>query len=348
MAAEHAKAAFVHLVGSVPLETPPQVFELVASTIGRSVRSVPDGEVGERKSFVQWQRIHIPANVRKPMFEGTPAEGRPPVSLTLDDIKPLRYDDAAISSYKTFKQMRDSGSFAPTTRFQVCLPTPNSVVRSLVDTAYCAQVEPLYETRLIEALHKIQAEIPPKDLTIQWDMPIEMAMLELERGNLTEPFFLDFFQPYFNPVRQGIMDRFKRLASHVHPDALMGYHMCYGNYKQKHWLEPKNVDLLVSVANELAAEVAPIHSIDFFHMPVPKDRADVEYLQPLKDAKFGPATLVLGLLHGFDLDGTRTRIQTAKQVWGKPFGITTECGMTNKPHEYLGSVQGISAAVVEG
>lgn len=338
---------FVHLVGSMPLENASRVFQTASHLTGKHLLDVPDGETGERKSFVQWQRTHIPAQVRKPLFEGTPSEGHPPVQLTLEDIQPLRYDDFAIESYKEFVAMRNQGLFAKETRFQVDLPTPASVVRSLVETEYCAQVEQLYEARMLQVLSRLQKEIPPQDLTIQWDMPIEIAMLELERGKLKEPFFRDFFKPYFSPVKQGIMDRLERLAKAISPQVKMGYHMCYGNYKQKHWLEPENVDLLVDITNSLWDRFGHVHTIDYVHMPVPKYRTDAAYLEPLSQLQDKSTVVVLGLVHGFDLEGTKKRCEIAKLASKKPFGITTECGMTNKTVEYLESVLQISAAVVE-
>ena len=339
--------SFVHLVGSIPLDSTTQVFDVVSRFVGKLLLDVPDGETGERRSFVQWQQKHIPSQVRKPLFGGTPAEGHPPLNLTVDDIQPLRYDDFALASYEIFLKMRSQGLFPEETRFQVSLPSPLTVVRSLVETQYCAQVEPLYEARLLQVLAHIQAGIPAKDLTIQWDVPGEMAMLEIERGKLQESFFVEFFRPYFSPVREGILDRLKKLASAVNPQVEMGYHMCYGNYKQRHWLDPLSLDLPVDLANTLITQVGPMRSVNYVHMPVPKDRKDLDYVLPLQHLQTNSTQLVLGLVHGFDMEGTTERIETAKRATQSSFGVSTECGMTGKQQDYLESVLQISAAVVK-
>jgi hypothetical protein len=50
-----AEVVGAHLVGSAPVDEPEQLFELVAASLARHVRRVPDGEVGERDTWIRWQ-----------------------------------------------------------------------------------------------------------------------------------------------------------------------------------------------------------------------------------------------------------------------------------------------------
>ena len=45
----------VLLVGSIPLENTSQVFDLVEGSLGGLVSRIPDGETGERLSWLGWQ-----------------------------------------------------------------------------------------------------------------------------------------------------------------------------------------------------------------------------------------------------------------------------------------------------
>src|ERR1700760_2677289 len=45
----------VYLVGSIPLTRPYDVFTTVAELLGDRIRRVPDGEIGDRKMWVQSQ-----------------------------------------------------------------------------------------------------------------------------------------------------------------------------------------------------------------------------------------------------------------------------------------------------
>ena len=53
-----------HLVGSVPLESAEEVFRKVLGALGPQLSRVPDGETGERRRWIYWQRT---------MLEGHPA-----------------------------------------------------------------------------------------------------------------------------------------------------------------------------------------------------------------------------------------------------------------------------------
>ena len=44
-----------HLVGSVPLENPEQVFRTASEALGGYLRRIPDGETGERAQWVGGQ-----------------------------------------------------------------------------------------------------------------------------------------------------------------------------------------------------------------------------------------------------------------------------------------------------
>ena len=62
-------------------------------------------------------------------------------------------------------------------------------------------------------------------------------------------------------------------------------------------------------------------------MPVPINRSDEGYFQPLRQLSLSPATEVfLGLVHGDGVEATKKRIETAAR-YVPDFGIATECGM---------------------
>jgi hypothetical protein len=82
---------------------------------------------------------------------------------------------------------------------------------------------------------------------------------------------------------------------------------------------------LVNFANALSKDIG--RTIEMIHMPVPKERHDDAYFEPLKNLKLRPeTTLALGLVHYTGgLEGTKQRIATASK-YVKDFMIGTECG----------------------
>jgi hypothetical protein len=90
-------------------------------------------------------------------------------------------------------------------------------------------------------------------------------------------------------------------------------------------VEPTDMGDMVEFANRLTARLA--RPIQLIHMPVPRDRADDAYFEPLRALKLAPETrLCLGLVHHTDgVEGTRKRLATARRH-AQDFAIATECG----------------------
>ncbi len=62
-------------------------------------------------------------------------------------------------------------------------------------------------------------------------------------------------------------------------------------------------------------------------MPVPQSRTDAAYFVPSKELRLVEETgLCLGLVHPFDTEGTRSKIEVVGR-FVKNFGVATECGM---------------------
>ena len=214
----------VLLVGSVPLSSNSETFRTLTQCLPGQLKRIPDGETGSRLDFIAFQQPVFPANVLKPLFTGQPPSKEADLKYTVSDLKPTDYDTFALESFSVFHNLQTLGTIPPDLRFQVCLPSPLTTVSGFVQTQYCAEIDPLYEKKLLEAARHIQNEIPASQLCIQWDLPCEVAFIEYEQGRLDDP----FFTPYFADVKQGILDRVARLASAVDVDVELGFHLCYG------------------------------------------------------------------------------------------------------------------------
>src|SRR5262245_1556637 len=102
----------------------------------------------------------------------------------------------------------------------------------------------------------------------------------------------------------------------------------------------------VYLANYLSGESA--RPIELIHRPVPRDRCDDAYFEPLRRLELAPATqLCLGLVHHTDgLAGTRRRLATAEK-YVQNFAIATECGFGRRPVETIPELLRIHAAAAE-
>lgn len=339
-----------HLVGSVNLPDAAAVLRTVSEHLGDRLRRIPDGEVGERFYWIQFQtkrfdtmrglsRIPVEPYYLRGIFDGRPFrldEGVGADDLVFPD---LGYAEAALDSYAEFARLRDAGVIAPGTRFQVSLPTPAAVIGAFVVPEDRAAVEPAYERALFAELARILDGIPHEDLAIQWDTAVEFALLE---GRI-EPWFAESGS---DSVLDGVVERAVRQAAAVPDHVEVGYHLCYGDVEEQHFVQPTDSGWLADViAGVLASSARPI---TFFHLPVPIERDDTAYFAPLAAVDLPADTeLYLGLLHHEDgVDGARRRAAAAATARPR-FGVATECGFGRGPSERTVGLLDLHAAVAD-
>jgi hypothetical protein len=314
----------VHLVGSIALDSVDDVFRTAGRLLGRRLRRIPDGEPGGRRLWISWQYPLLrslpflkPDTSRPNQTSGflplILAEGTDRATIRFPE---LGYAREARASYQDFVAARGRGDIAPDTRFQVSLPTPFAVINPFIAPSDTLAVEPAYEQAMFREIAAICGAIPYNDLCIQWDVCVEMVLWDGRWPFSSNP---------FADLRKEVMARMARLAAAVPDNVELGFHLCYGDWEAKHFVEPEDTGKLVEFANALAATVQ--RPIAYIHMPVPINRSDDAYFAPLGGLKLQPRTeLYLGLVHADGADPTRERIRAAAK-YVPDFGIATECGI---------------------
>ncbi|MGE5147908.1 MAG: hypothetical protein ACM3N5_14240 [Candidatus Eiseniibacteriota bacterium] len=339
----------VQLVGSVPLPTTEDVFRLLAGALGTLARRLPDGETGKRSYWITSQAYLL---ARHPQFEpaghnwdpdsGDVPEGGAPkyrlkagVAPDAVELPPLGYAGAARESYALFARLKRESVIDRSTRFQVSLPTPLAFIAGLIDPPSQAAVAPAFEAAILGELREIVGGIPLRELAIQWDVCLEIFILEGLR------------QAYFPRPFEGCIARLVALGNAVPAEAELGYHFCYGDFRHKHGVEPKDTALMVEMTNALVAGLE--RPVSWVHYPVPRDRTDDAYYAPLARLELPPQSeLYLGLVHNTDgLEGSRRRLDVARRHRGA-FGVATECGFGRRPAETLPQLLKIHADLARG
>src|SRR3569832_652820 len=119
--------------------------------------------------------------------------------------------------------------------------------------------------------------------------------------------------------------RHKHKSSKIQETDEIGYHLCYGDWDAKLFVEPIDAGRMVALANALS-EAGP-RKIAYIHMPVPIARTDDPFFAPFDGLRLKNGTvLYLGLVNADGIDGTMKRAQAAlKHLSG--FGIAAECGL---------------------
>jgi hypothetical protein len=337
----------LHLIGSIPLGSSEEVFRTLARELGPFLSRIPDGETGERSRWVYFQgqmlRAHPDMEIDPtvPLYPFIQWDGRVIREIPQVRFKPgvdpdtvafeTGYDNAAAASYEVFKRLREVGAIAEGTRFQVSLPTPHSSGYLYVSGPARQTYFRVYERALLGALANIVKSIAAADLAIQWDVCQEVLVFE------------GYFKNRPSDYKQATFDMLGRLGDAVPAGVEMGYHLCYGSPADEHLVQPKDAAILVEMMEGIAA--ATKRRIDFFHLPVPKERTDAAFYAPLRRWKRPAGTeLYLGLLHHNDEAGDRKRAAVAKEFIDD-FGLSAECGWgRTEPGRLPGLLKGHRAA----
>ncbi len=340
---------YVQMIGTVPLANTSQVFDALTSKLGPMLKRLPDGETGQRAYWITSQARIL---ARHPQFEpaghnwdpdsGTvPESGAPKYRLKQGvrasdvAIPPLGYPEAARDSYALFKRLKAAGKIQPETRFQVSLPTPMAFICGLLAPEIQSGIAPAFEFRIGAELRDILRTIPNEDLAIQWDVCLEIFVLEGLR------------KAWFDPPFEGCIDRLVELGDAVPAAAELGYHFCYGDFRHKHGVEPKDMGLMVEMTNALVGRLS--RPATWLHYPVPRDRSDDAYFAPMGRLSVPPETeIYLGLVHYTDgVEGSARRMRTARRHCAQ-FGIATECGLGRRPPETIPRLLEIHAELARG
>jgi len=333
----------VHLVGSIPLANATEVFETVARVLGPKAPRIPDGETGARTEWMGWLEPFFAThplfeNTGESMFRGyTSYRYRVRAGVPLESVRfdNLSHGEIAIASYREFARLKAAGTIPAGTRFLFPIAHPITPIWRFIADEQRDVVGPRYQEALFAEIEKMCAAIPHEEFAIQWDCASQifrtLQVAEPTRYGNTKAEMLE------NLSRWSI-----ELGERVPAKVDLVYHLCYGSAQNRHTVEPVDMGDMVEMANRICAGLA--RSVEIFHMPVPVDRSDEAYFEPLKRLKLKPGTrLSLGLVHFTDgVPGTRKRLATAEKYAGD-FMIATECGFGRYPREEVPRVLQVQA-----
>lgn len=318
----------VHIVGSVPLDCAEAVFCAVAGSVGPYLHRLPDGETGPRKLWIGMisamldKHPALEIDTDQPPFEMKLWTGE--VHRTLKrlrfrtgiDPKTVRFETGygamAIESFGIFDRLQRSGIIPAGVKFQVAIPSPFAPTYNYISKKWRDAFLEIFTTHLCEEVAKIATALPNERIAIQWDVLQEILAWE------------NYFTDRDDDYRTQIRTTLGRIGNAVPKGMELGYHLCYGSPKDEHLVQPKDAATMVSLIAEVLREVK--RPIEFFHLPVPKQRIDADFYKPLANLSLpSNCELHLGLVHLNDDEGNWARLNVASQ-FVKVAGVSTECG----------------------
>lgn len=327
------------LVGSVPLDSVEEVMRVFGGALARHLPAIPDGEVGERRSWVN-RFCYL-------VFNGHPdidTIKRPKAVDGVEQLLPRSREDSwefkvrngvenvrfgnpgsrlgyardAVSSYFVFRTLREKGLFPADMRFQISIPMVNSVIRPLYFPipGDLAKVRPGFEAALAAEISAIVARVPNEDLAIQWDCAWEVSAVHGSAKGIPSEAEAEV-ETQVAPIR-----RLSRLV----PDAVhLGFHFCFGTFGGWPAFAPPSLARVVDLAN--GAVKAAERKVEWVHIPS-LDTADPAFYAPLAGLDIGEARVYLGAIH--NMATLRERVEVARKYLPE-FGLAAYCGFGRTP-----------------
>ncbi|MGE3248444.1 MAG: hypothetical protein AB7J19_19155, partial [Beijerinckiaceae bacterium] len=265
------------LIGSIPLASNEDVFRVFGGRLARHLPAVPDGETGERRSWVNrlcYQILNGHADLET-LRRPAPIDGvEQLLPRTRDEawnfrVRPgvervrfgnpgmrLGYARDAAHSYFVFRTLREKGVLPQGLRFQIAIPMVNSVVRPLYFPVPgdLEKVRPGYEEALEAEVSAILRQIPNEDIAIQWDCAWEISAVYATAKD--------------HPGEAELTTHtaaIERLSRNIPDSVQLGFHFCFGTFGGWPAFAPASLDRAVALAN---ASVAATHRrVDWVHIP---------------------------------------------------------------------------------
>lgn len=325
------------LVGSVPLETAEDVFRTFAPALGRGLASIPDGELGERRWWVQrFPRMLYSRHPDIETLQRPPEEDLKTERLTRrgrgtswkfrirEGVRELRFADPgtgmgftadAVASYAVFRRLRDEGVIPAGVRFQVSIPLPNSsAAPSVIEMQHVQRFRHAMKDGLRTEAAEIARRIPHEDLAIQWDGSWEITDLY---GGVPE------MDPAGAMARN--IDQLHDLSKDIPETVTLGYHLCFGTFGGWPRFAPPDLGRAVEYVNAMIPATG--RRVDWVHLPA-LDTVDDAFYAPLAGVRVGGARVYLGMIHS--MGSFDARLAVARRHI-RDFGLGAYCGFGRIP-----------------
>lgn len=301
--------------------------ELALGKLGGRLRSLPDGETGERRNWiihiVEGLRDHPDIEVAKEGdwsdYDRTPrfrmARGK---RLSADALR-LGYADAFRANYGTFKALREKHGL-PDLAYQVGIPGDlDLALFSFGPVGILTKRRPFTEAALRE-ITAIQREAGT-DVVFQIEVPAELVFVAQMPGIL---------RPLVARYMAGGIRRLARLSP---SGTRFGIHLCLGDMNHHALVRMADVGPVVQLGNAIARGWPAGRSLEYIHAPfAAADIApvlDQSWYQPLSKLALPAGTrFVAGCIHeDLSIQDQRTVIETIERLLGKRVDLATACGL---------------------
>jgi hypothetical protein len=331
-----------HLVGSTPFRDTAEALDILADQLGRYLRTVPDGETGSRRNWIQvliqsffdnrdlQSKRGGPEDYDYTDYDRTPSfRVRDGHTLTGDSFD-FGYLRAFRASYPEFQKRRDAFSIPGNgthPRFQVGIPGD-------LDLAVSAFGSPIggirhrgafrdATLRDIRAIHDEAGD----DVVFQVEIPVELvALTKIPR-------------PLHGPISGYLAGGVARLAREAPEGSRWGIHLCLGDFNHRAMGRLPDVGPIVRMSNDIVKRWPAGRTLDFVHAPLAAAAEppplEKEFYEPLRDLNLPAGTrFVAGFVHeSRTLEEHQALLAQIDELCGHAVDIACSCGLGRRSRE---------------
>lgn len=316
-----------HLVGSIPFATPDEAMTVSLDRLGPYLRTLPDGETGERRNWIvhiiESLRDHPDLELRREGdwsgYERTVTfgvrRGRRLDGRTLD----LGHVAAFADSYPRFLQLRQQRG-RPDLAFQVGIPGDLDMALFVLGSTGPLLHRLPFTVATLREIHAIHARAGD-DVVFQLEVPAELVAVARAPRPL-QPLAAAY-------LARGIAALARRSPTH----ARFGVHLCVGDLNHEALARMRDVRPLVLLANAVVRRWPQRRRLEYVHAPFAAGDhpppLDPDFYAPLVDLAL-PADVrfVAGMVHEQrTVEEQVDVLDRIERLVGRTVDVATACGL---------------------
>jgi hypothetical protein len=331
-----------HLVGSTPFHDAPEALDIFADKLGPYLRTVPDGETGSRKNWIQ---VLIESFFDHPDLEakrGGPADydysdyDRTPSFRVRSGhrLSGDRFDFGYLShfreSWPEFARRRDafgSTGNGSRPRFQVGIPGDLDLAVSAFGSPIAGiRNRTAFRDATLRDISAIHAQAGD-DVVYQVEVPVELVALTKIPGLLHAP------------IAGYLAGGIAQLAREAPEGTRWGIHLCLGDFNHRAMGRLPDVGPIVRISNAIVDRWPAGRSLDFLHAPLAAAAEppplEPEFYEPLRTLRLPPGTrFIAGFVHEKRTAGEHRELMARLDgLLGHPVDVACSCGLGRRSRD---------------
>jgi hypothetical protein len=330
-------ARTAHLVGSTPFHDADEALGLFFDKLGPRMRTVPDGETGERQNWIQGLldsfREHPDLELARigdwSDYDRTPTyRVRRGHRFTSDrlDLGYLRHFDASWPSYER-RRAESDGAVRSDLRFQVGIPGDlDLAVFTFGNPLRALRHRSAFRNATLRDIRAIHARVGDQ-VVYQLEIPFELILLTKLPGLLV------------GPVAGFLAGGVARLVRGAPEGSRWGMHLCLGDMNHRSMGRLDDVGRIVALSNAIVDRWPAGRHLDFMHLPlaaaVEPPPAELGFYAPLARLRLPDDTrFVAGFVHeARTLTEQRALLAELERLTGRTADVGCSCGLGRRDRE---------------